>query len=110
MSPFRSTALLAALLLLASSAAAIAAQRAGLGVGLVILPECTSAPAREPHAGQTPAPGRGATRPDLPPELETLARCSGGAARLVSQTPQPADPPPPSRNFDAARQVLLIEF
>lgn len=110
MSPFRSTALLAALVLLASSPGAIAEQRAGLGVGLVIVRECTPGPAREPHAAQARAPGQQAIPPGFPTELETLARCSGGAARLATQPPEAADPPRPPEDVEASRQILLIEF
>lgn len=112
MSPARTAAVLAALLMLASSGAVLSAQRARLGVGLVILPDCRPAPSPDPDTDAPPPPAPQAAPLSHPPELETLARCSGGVARVVARAADAVDPRPPPGDpgAKATTQVLLIEF
>lgn len=107
MSALRIMVMLAALLVLASSGAAVAGQRARLGVGLMILPECPPLPTAAPDT-PTHTPGRQAHPPEPFPYAEALRRCQGGDVRVDIRPEATLEPAASIRRPGA--QALVIEF
>ena len=107
MSAFRIMAMLAALLVLASSGAVVAGQRARLGVGLVILPECPPVPTTAAGAA-THTPGQDADPPEPFPDAEALRRCQGEVARVDIRPEATLEPAASTRR--PGTQALVIEF
>lgn len=90
-----------------SSAGAADSRRAGLGVGLVIVPECPPA-ASTASEGAVPRDPQAATGARETADPETLRHCNPAPARVASQPHGSLRPPPPPEA--RARDAVLIEY